>query len=388
MRIGKFFTRNVITYVLEFIKYYVLYPFAVWKYRGHNIYVVAERGTDARDNGYHLYRYIRQTYPELEAYYIIAKDSPDRKKVELYGNVVAWGSLKHYLLFIAAQYKISTHIAGYSPNINFYTKFVGKLHWRGKRIFLQHGVIKDDLKGLYWEKTLVDLFICGAKPEYDDVSARYHYADGQVRYTGLARYDALHDIELKQQVLVMPTWRVFLKEKNQEDVLASDYVTKWNRVLNDERLLQKLNIAGMQLVFYPHYEAQKFLSLFQSKDPAVVIADFAHFDVQQLLKESKLLVTDFSSVFFDFAYMKKPCIYYQFDEEEFFGKHYEKGYFDYDEMGFGEVVREHELLVEHIIQYIENNFAMEKKYEQRIEGFFALHDRNNCERIFAEIQSL
>ena len=46
------------------------------------------------------------------------------------------------------------------------------------------------------------------------------------------------------------------------------------------------------------------------------------------------MITDYSSVFFDFAYMKKPLAYWQFDSERFFAEQYGKGYFKFDE-GFG-----------------------------------------------------
>ena len=380
--------RRILVYAYMLLKHYLLFPAALWKYRGREIWLVSERGTDARDNGYHFYRYIREKYPEIEVYYAITEDSPDRSKVEALGDVVSYGSLQHYLLFIAAEYKISTHINGYSPYIYFYSRFGRLLPWKGKRIFLQHGVIKDNLTGLYREKTDVDIFICGAKPEYDYVSGNFHYSD-EVKYTGLARYDALHDFVVKNQILVMPTWRMYLDDRTEQELAESDYVIKWNAVLRDPRLQAALKRAGKTLVFYPHYEVQKkFLHLFSSEDPAVVIADFDHYDVQQLLKESQLLVTDYSSVFFDFAYMKKPCVYYQFDEDIFYAGHYKRGYFDYRDMGFGEVIADHEALVDAMIGYLESNCEMKEKYANRIEGFFPLHDAHNCERIFTEIQKL
>ena len=379
---------QILGYLWELVKYYALFPIALLKYRDREIWLVSERGADARDNGYHFYKYLREKHPEVEAYYMITADSADRRKVEALGNVVLRGTLQHYLLFIAAEHKISTHIVGYSPWIYFYFRFGSWLLWKGKRIFLQHGVIKDNLTGLYREKTNVDIFICGAKPEYDYVSANFHY-DDEVKYTGLARYDALHDAKTKDQILLMPTWRIFLGNCTERELAKSDYVTKWNAVLRDPRLLAVLKQAGKTLMFYPHYEVQKnYLHLFSSDDPSVVIADFDHYDVQQLLKESQLLVTDYSSVFFDFAYMKKPCVYYQFDEERFFTGHYQKGYFDYREMGFGEVLTEHDALVDAIIGYLESGCQMKEEYAQRIEGFFPLHDTRNCERIFKEIQKL
>ena len=44
---------------------------------------------------------------------------------------------------------------------------------------------------------------------------------------------------------------------------------------------------------------------------------------------------DYSSIAFDFAYMKKPLIYYQFDQDKYYTNHFAKGYFDCERDGFG-----------------------------------------------------
>lgn len=380
--------RTLLESIYTIVKCYLLFPVALWKYRGRVIWLVSERGTDARDNGYHFYKYLREQHPEIEAYYVITEDSADRDRVAALGDVVRHGSLQHYLMFVAAEYKISTHILGFVPNLRFSARLVKLLPRKGNRVFLQHGVTKDDMQVLYREKTDLNLFICGAKIEYDYVAANFHYTD-EVKYTGFARYDALHNAQEKHQILLMPTWRLYLSKCTEPELSQSEYVTRWNAVLRDSRLLEALRVNCKTLVFYPHYEVQKkFLHLFSSNNPSVIIADFDHYDVQQLLKESQLLVTDYSSVFFDFAYMKKPCVYYQFDEEQFRAGHYRKGYFDYREMGFGEVLTEHDALVETIISYLKRDCQMKAEYACRIDDFFPLHDTHNCERIYEEIQKL
>ena len=210
-----------------------------------------------------------------------------------------------------------------------------------------------------------------------------------MKYTGFARYDALHNAKVKDQILLMPTWRLYLGDRTEAELSQSEYVTRWNAVLRDPRLLEALKENGKTLVFYPHYEVQKnYLHLFSANDPAVIVADFDHYDVQQLLKESQLLITDYSSVFFDFAYMRKPCVYYQFDEAQFRAGHYRKGYFDYREMGFGEVLTEHDALIATVISYLECGCYMKAEYACRIDDFFPLHDTNNCQRIYEEIRKL
>ena len=277
---------------------------------------------------------------------------------------------------------------GFSPNIDFYNKLNEVFPLVGKKIFLQHGIIKDDLPQLYQEKTKLDMFVCGAKPEYDFIRSEFHYKNGEVKYTGLARYDALNEYSTENQILIMPTWRMYFNNQTDEEIEQSVYVKAWNDILSDGRLIEKLKERNLTLFFYPHYEMQKHISLFKSSSEHVVIADFASYDVQDLLKKSKLLITDYSSVFFDFAYMLKPCIYYQFDVKDFTEQHYGKGYFDYEKDGFGKAVSDSETLIEEIVKIINRNFKLEEQYSSNIRRFFQKHDANNCQRIFKEICKL
>ena len=54
-----------------------------------DIWLICEKITEARDNGYHFFKYVKENHPEVNAYYVIAKGSPDSEKVNHYGNIVA-----------------------------------------------------------------------------------------------------------------------------------------------------------------------------------------------------------------------------------------------------------------------------------------------------------
>lgn len=222
----------------------------------------------------------------------------------------------------------------------------------------------------------------------------FGYSKNEVKYTGFARFDHLHHFTAKRQVLIMPTWRDWLSPSfsgsklSETDVEHSIYVQKWSALLKNDRIRALAKKFNVQFVFYPHYEMQPFLHLFGKGDKQIILADFAHFDVQNLLKESMLLITDYSSVFFDFAYMEKPVLYYQFDEAEFRAHHYAQGYFDYRRDGFGEVVTDETALLDLIEHYLAENCHLKPIYQQKINGFFPLHDDKNCERIYTEIIKL
>lgn len=384
-RIGR-----AVTYMKLRATHFALRPIAQIIYRKKHIWIISERGTDARDNGYHFYRYVRERHPEQRAYYIIERKSPDYPKVAALGNVVEWGSLKHWLLYLGAEIKISTHINGFIPGNNWhYFLFASRRRKNEKVVYLQHGITKDDMRSDSRLSTNVTLFICGAKPEYDYIQSRFGYSENELKYTGFARFDSLHDFAMRRQVLFMPTWRSWLSTNKDgvtaEDVKNSTYLKCWASTLKSPRLQEMAKRYDVSFVFYPHYEVQPFLALFQDAQPCVTIADFAHFDVQQLLKESMLLITDYSSVFFDFAYMKKPVLYYQFDEADYRAHHYAQGYFDYHRDGFGEVVTEEAELLTLLEQYLKDGCTLKPEYAHRVQGFFPLNDARNCERIFEEI---
>jgi len=117
--------------------------------------------------------------------------------------------------------------------------------------------------------------------------------------------------------------------------------------------------------------------------PRVIIASFNDYDVQELLMNSKMLITDFSSVIFDFAYMGKPIVYYQFDDI-----HYSHGYFDYGRDGFGPVLKTEDEVINYLAEKVNDGFLVDDMYKARAETFFEIRDDNNCERNFNAILSL
>ena len=106
----------------------------------------------------------------------------------------------------------------------------------------------------------------------------------------------------------------------------------------------------------------------------------------KLLGEIDVLITDYSSIAFDFAYLKKPVIYYHYAKDYHFDL--EESYFDYKTMGFGEVVDNHEELIDLIMEYVENECEMKDQYIKRVDDFFEFNDKNNCKRVYDAIKKM
>ncbi|WP_177244107.1 CDP-glycerol glycerophosphotransferase family protein, partial [Alkalibacterium sp. 20] len=189
-------------------------------------------------------------------------------------------------------------------------------------------------------------------------------------------------------IIIMPTWRMWLSSlRGVAEFRNTDYYKRYNDLINDSNLIEILDESDYELVFYPHYEIQKFVHAFEVNSTKIHLADLKSYDVQNLLKESDLLITDYSSVYFDFAYMDKPVLYYQFDYNEFRESHYSKGYFDYKKDGFGPVLSEKNKLIEAIESHIQRNEFETDVYKLRRDLFFPLHDKDNSRRNFESIMN-
>ncbi len=362
-----------------FFKYiYYLASCQIKKINNDDVWLLSERGTDARDNSYCFYKYLKKNHPNIKVKYVIDNQSSDAKKIAK-EDQVNYGSKEHYILFLTSGKLISTHIMGYSPDTSLFWRLDKNnlLKIKGKRIFLQHGITQNYIPQMDKKISKLDLFICGAKEEYQFILDKFSYTKKEVKLTGFARYDNLVNKE-QNQILIMPTFRKWLNYTNNFE--NTEYFQRWNSILNNKNLIEYLEENKTKLIFYPHYEIQKYINKFKTTSKNIIIADFNNYDVQKLLIESKILITDYSSVFFDFAYMQKPVIYYQFDIKKFRKEHYEEGYFDYETMGFGPVCYKEENLVEEI--------KKAKPNKSRIKQFFPFSDLNNCQRIYNEITKL
>ena len=316
----------------------LLRPFYKNKYR--NVFLVCEEPAAARDNGYHFFKFLREKHPEQPCVYAIRKNSADCEKVSSLGRVINFGSLEHWLAYFLCEYNISTQKGG-KPNdvLCIFGEQMGL--FKSRNVLLQHGVTINNVQGLYAETSNYEYFFTAAAPETEFIKQNFGYKDGVVQMVGFPRFDALHDFKAKDnRILIMPTWRSWLKLRSKsigEEVSSisfSEYFQKWLSLLNSCELDELIEKYSLDVIFYPHWNMQAYIEDFKVTNPKITVASWQDYDVQDLMKSSKMMITDYSSVFFDMVYMKKPVIFFQFDEEKFRKYHYAPGWFDYSATPF------------------------------------------------------
>lgn len=382
--------------LLHIIKFILAFPIAmVYRFFRRDLWLLCDTENECRDNGFWLYKYLRENTSE-DAVYAINRKSPDYARVKDLGPVIQYGSFRHWIYYLAASKNISSQKMG-KPNaaICYVLEVYGIL--RNKRAFLQHGIITADLSFLYYPHTKMSLFVTSTYDEWKYVNDRYGYPEGCVQELGLCRFDHLHDMKVKKnQILIMPTWRMYIRneisasdhELEAQKFMETDYYRYWDALLKDERMIHYIEENDLQIIFYPHREMHRFLKYFHVDHPNITVASWPEYDVQTLLKESAVLVTDFSSVAMDFAYMKKPLVYYQFDNEKFRKSHHQIGYFDFRKDGFGPVCVTEQEVTDWLIRLHGQGFANEAIYLERHGKYFDLWDTKNCERNYKAIKEM
>lgn len=354
--------------------------------RGRKLWLIAEDG-NARDNGYHFFKYVRTKHPTDNCFYAVKQNSAGYKKVIELGHTIKWGGIKHWLYYMAADLNISSQKAGNPCPIFWYVLHV-LFGLYDNRVFLQHGVTHNNAKWIYYEKTKFKYFICATKSEYEYVMKTFGYPKRNVVLAGFARWDNLADKSSGQKckkILIMPTWRKWLGDNYNKVFAVNDfkdtqYYDRWNTVMNDESFIKFIEEKNIKVYFYPHNQMQKFLSDFKTHSKNIEIVSMNK-DIQIFFNTCDLMITDYSSVAFDFAYLEKPVIYYQFDEKEFRSKQYGAGDFDYRKNGFGPVVSSQKELNSAVRKLITD--GMSNQYVQRIRNTFITKDNMNSERIYS-----
>ena len=353
--------------------YFILYPF----YRNKKIWLFNDRPEFADDNAKHLFKYCVGKKDGISKYFVVDKNSgsyDEMKKIDK--NIVPFRSLKHEILYLFSQNIISSYVNDDFTNPFFDKKpqlYAGFKTYN--QFFLQHGVTKDDISR-FVKKYNHNLSLIVTVSDYERESflkEGYNYDESIIPVLGFPRYDNLKSDMAKKQILFMPTWRLQFDSEN--SFMNSDYFNSLHEVLNNSELLDLIEKKGYKLVFKPHAELVKYFDLLTIDDRILVSRDESY---QDLFNSSELLITDFSSVFFDFAYLKKPVIYFQPNDDY----HYDGGYFDYESMGFGDVIEDAAMLFLKTKYYLENGCIMEDMYKNNVDKFFKYTDKNNSKRVY------
>ena len=389
---AKFFKiiKNTIIAESARLSYFLTKPFFK-----KNIWIISETENQAQENGYELFCWIEKNHKEIDVFYVIDKHSPAIDKFNDRSNWLAVDSFKLIFYLYHANRIISTHGLWMIPDEFGILKKLTRKTLKAKKVMLDHSVkfIKNGTK--YYHKShfpLNDLWVTASPIENDILIKDYGYLAEDITVTGYPRFDSLTDISDQSRwnnmTLFMPTFRD--NEKHLQDKFKdTELYHRIQKLMSDKRLNHFLQEKDCHLVIYLHQDIQSYSKyLDQYTNERIHIMRQGDLTVTELLKMSKLLITDYSSVLFDFIYMNKPFISYQFDCHEFINSREDKPHHDVRTELPGYVVTKHDELIS-TIQIIEKgNFSMAPEQQQKAAKHFTYRDKENCKRVYQAISKL
>ena len=297
-----------------------------------------------------VYEYLRKHPVSSEHKYVWAFIEPDQfPQVD---NRIKVDTLAYYITAMRAGYWITNSSA--SRGLNFKKK-------ETKNILFTHGLTGIKKIGIdiqVTEKTFrigfnekFDVIFVEGKKEIP-LLAHAWQKDPSVFYTtGLPRNDDLMATsedeiksiknrlgipQLKKVILYAPTFRELSRAEDGRNALGIPInFSEWEAVLGQEYVL----------LVTAHYEVAQLLDELPQND--FVINAFQYPELNDLLKVSDILISDYSSIVFDYSIMERPIFCYGYDYDSYA---VERGlYTDLDKLFSKGVLRTEDSLLDSII---------------------------------------
>jgi glycosyltransferase involved in cell wall biosynthesis len=357
--------------------YTLLKPFKKLLMGKKEIWMIGERkGATNFDTSYVLFKYIEKE--QLENIKVIFVSN-----IIDGGNVVKDNTIKHWLSMVLAD-KLIYNDGLY--DISLKAKFYKSFFFKTKEIsFLQHGVIGlskihkfYNFDEMVLRQGYTDKFFVSSEFEKNIIEEQMGHPSQVSRVSGLTRWDNLKDNSKNNTVLFCPTWR----NKYNNVTFEEFKQTKYFKYVTET--LSYLETIDMEVTFLIHHQFEKYQDIF-NKYSKIKIEIMGKTDVPELLKINKLLITDYSSISFDFIYMNKNVIYLQMDKEEFLE---ERGgsFIDYEKELPGYIASD--------IQDLKTIMPLVMNSDVRVDNFKELRDKyigvnnNHSQKVYTYISQL
>ncbi|MBQ9075378.1 MAG: CDP-glycerol glycerophosphotransferase family protein [Mogibacterium sp.] len=177
-------------------------------------------------------------------------------------------------------------------------------------------------------------------------------------------------VEGKKVILYAPTWRDNQHTSGEGYTYKTEVdFDKLQRELGDEYVI----------LFRAHYLVANSFDFAKYKGFVQDVSSYS--DINELYIAADILITDYSSVFFDYANLRKPVIFYMYDLEEY-ANNLRGFYISLDELP-GPIVRDEDALIEEVRKT--DGWKPDEKYEQFCKKYNPKDDGHASERTLARI---
>ncbi len=346
-----------------------------------------------KDNGYYQFIHDINKDDGIDRFYVSTNE--EIENTDLFSEsqkkfIVHFGSLKHKILYTAASKIITAYVE--DRNINPFSsqehKYIADI-LNFEIIYLQHGILHAHIPWKYSPGRVdcnCDKIVISSLFEKENLTNIYHFPLNTLIGCGMPRFDHIdRNTVPSNKILFAPSWRNYLIGKTvgnewtltEHQFVNSDYFKIFNEFLNAPELEEVLAENDIYLDFKIHPIFMPYLHFFDNNNTHV---SFAGGSVKD--EEYAAFITDFSSFVFDFAYLKRPIMYFVPDYLQV--KSGMNQYRELDlpfEKAFGKMVTDVESAINEISDIIKNDFNPNSVFEERMNNFY-LPLKNCSEKLY------
>ncbi|SEL22016.1 CDP-glycerol glycerophosphotransferase [Methanobrevibacter gottschalkii] len=178
----------------------------------------------------------------------------------------------------------------------------------------------------------------------------------------------------KKIILYAPTW----KDDEQND--SWEHYFKLNIDLN--RLYEEFGDEYIFLLKMHHLVSENLVIEDKLKDFVIDLSSYE--DIQELYVLSDILITDYSSVFFDYAHTKRPILFFVPDLNHYISN-VRGSYLNMEKDLPGPLIKNNDELIDAIKNINQITYIFSKQYEEFYEKFCSICDGNSAEKIINNV---
>lgn len=392
--------RNILQYKIVISKLIAaIYGIIIKKKYIDNLWVIGGYG----GNEIAIFCYMQNKHPEIKVY-LVTNDNALYKSTK---TILKKGSIKAYIYAQLAQVVMCTH--SLSHNFDLTLKDLKY----SLKVQLFHGMIGLNLyPNMFYKKKSAlesmgdyDLLIASSEQE-KAIKSSWGIDPDKIVITGLPRHDMLlmkhREYEKSYtypiKILYMPTWRPWLKlrlrERVRNNILSyknieyESYIRAIKELLIHPKLVDLCKQGIININMFLHVNMQMYNRKIRealSKENISILSQ--KINLQDEIVKHDLLITDYSSVSWEFLSLGKPVIFYQFDLHEYI-KRVDSLYIDMQSNLFGPRVYSANDTVNAIEDLITDrlaNYKIDTIRDNIKSQFFAYNDEYNSERVVVNI---
>jgi len=380
----------------------VFYLISFFVHKNNNIWAFGSMfGTRYADNSKYFFEYVCKHHPEIRAIWFSANPevvlSLRSKGYEAY----RFYAPKGILLALRARVGFISHSSVRDIRPFVFTRATVLVNlWHGiplKRIALDDNVSevrnKRFCRYLQWLSQLLcpgfrrqaDMFTAASAEDQRNFATAFNFPIERIKITGYPRNDVIFNRGADQHGSVAVKKGIYVPTFRGKENSSFDFFDQFGFDVKavDSFLATKNTHLYLKLHHF-NFPTQPIQGLINAAEN---IFFYAHDDIYEELASFDFLITDFSSIYFDFLLAQRPIIFAPFDMAGFAGN-VRQLYYDYAEVTPGPKAHNWPEVLQCIEGVINNPDAYSAELKTVRDRFHCYRDADSCQRVYAEVMTL